>query len=98
MGSGAMIYIRVSLRLIQAFRKGWIHRHTREHGDSISLLSFFQKKESELKISGLYFIAVKMNCYEIWYYVLLLEVRLQPDNRLPRARNVVERPRVPVVV
>jgi hypothetical protein len=51
-GSGAMIYIPSFINIgsdIQKLMGGGIHRH-RQHGDRINLLSFFQNKESRLKI------------------------------------------------
>jgi hypothetical protein len=49
MGSGAMVYIPSFINIGSAIQKltGGIPR---EHGDRISLLSFFQNKESRLKI------------------------------------------------
>jgi hypothetical protein len=50
--SGAVIYIPCFIKIGSTIQKliGGIHRHTyREHGDRISLLSFFQNKESRLK-------------------------------------------------
>jgi hypothetical protein len=48
MGSGAMIYIPSFIRIGSGTQKliGGIHR---QHGDRISLLSFFQNKASRLK-------------------------------------------------
>jgi hypothetical protein len=51
MGSGAMVYIPSIIKIgsgIQKLIRG-IQRH-RQHGDLISLLSFFQNKEIRLKI------------------------------------------------
>jgi hypothetical protein len=53
MGSGAMIYIASFIKIgsgIQNLIRGGIHRH-RQHGDGISLLLFFQSKESKLNLS-----------------------------------------------
>jgi hypothetical protein len=50
MSSGAMIYIPSFIKTGSAIQKlmGRIHGH-RQHGDHISLLSFFQNKGSRLK-------------------------------------------------
>jgi hypothetical protein len=51
MGSGAMICIPSLIKIGSDIQKliGGIHRH-RQHGDLISLLLFFQNKESRLKM------------------------------------------------
>jgi hypothetical protein len=51
MGSDAMIYVSSFIKTGSAIQKligGYTD--TRQHGDRISLLSFFQNKESRLKI------------------------------------------------
>jgi hypothetical protein len=51
MGSGAVIYIPSFIKIGSAIQKliGAIHRHTGD-GDRISLLLFFQNRESTLKM------------------------------------------------
>jgi hypothetical protein len=52
MGSGAVIYVPSFIKIGSGIQKliGGIHRHThRQQGDLISLLLFFQNKESRLK-------------------------------------------------
>jgi hypothetical protein len=52
MGSGAMIYIPSFMKIglnIQKLIRGNIQTH-RQHGGLISLLLFFQNKESRLKL------------------------------------------------
>jgi hypothetical protein len=55
MGSGVMIYIPSFIKIasgIQKLKGKYTDTQThRQHGDSISLLSFFQDKESRLKTS-----------------------------------------------
>jgi hypothetical protein len=52
MGSGAMIYVLSFVKIGSAIHK-LIGGYTEtEHGDHISLLSFFQNKGSRLKIKG----------------------------------------------
>jgi hypothetical protein len=54
MGSDAMIYIPSFIKIfsaIQKLRGGGVHR---QHGDLISLLLFFQNKESRLKRNELF--------------------------------------------
>jgi hypothetical protein len=53
MGSGAMIYIPSFIKISSGIRKliGEIHR---QHGDLISILLFFQNKESMLKIQYMF--------------------------------------------
>jgi hypothetical protein len=49
MGSGAMVCIQNSMKISSGIQKliGRVHRH-REHGDRISLLSFFLNKKRRL--------------------------------------------------
>jgi hypothetical protein len=53
MGTGAMIYTPIFIKIYSGIHSkvdsGRIHRH-RQQGDQISLLLFFQNKESDLKI------------------------------------------------
>jgi hypothetical protein len=55
MGSGAVIYVPSFIKIgsgVQELIRG-IHRHTHgQQGDLISLLLFFQNKESRLKINS----------------------------------------------
>jgi hypothetical protein len=58
-GSSAMIYVPSFIKIGSGVHKltGEIHRHTdaqthRQHGDRISLLSFFQNEESRLKTTN----------------------------------------------
>jgi hypothetical protein len=53
MGSDAVIYVPSFIMFGSGIQKliGGIHRHAhRQHGNLISLLSFFQNKESRLKM------------------------------------------------
>jgi hypothetical protein len=56
MDSGAMMYIPSYIKFVSAIHKliREIRRH-RQHGDGISLLSFFLNKEKRLNIHLLYF-------------------------------------------
>jgi hypothetical protein len=56
MGSGAVIYVPSFIKISSGFQKliGGIHTHThRQQRDLISLLLFFQNKESGLKMNTL---------------------------------------------
>jgi hypothetical protein len=51
MGSGVMIYIPSFIKIVSGVQKliGGNSQTHRQHGDRISLLSFFQNKEIRLK-------------------------------------------------
>jgi hypothetical protein len=63
MGSGTMIYLPGFIKIVLGIQKliGWDSQTHRQHGDCISLLSYFHNSESRLKLYSFYIYEYSIN-------------------------------------
>jgi hypothetical protein len=79
MGSGAVKYIPSSIKTGSGIQKltggnAQTHRH-RQHGDLISILTFFQNKKSKLKTGGLQFAVHEVSAlFATSYYLFVFRI------------------------